>query len=285
LIIFFGHGGRLGNQLFQISFIESIRRGKELVLTTQMIDVHRFLAGLRRYVNYENYFVINFIDKLLHPLMYNLLVKTGMINGYIETDAGYREYKGLFPLIYCRGYFQSSRYFVGAQIARTQPRKKHLSAARDSIAMAEGRTPLFVHVRHGDYGVPGILGPSSPLLPPAFYHQGVQELLTLVPSPHIYFLGDDPEWCEKEFSGLSHKTISRGSMYEDLALMALCDGGVISNSTFAWWGAYLCKKRAPIIGPKYWLGWRNKEWHPQWIGYEGFRFIEVPDDGRSGRQN
>ena len=35
----------------------------------------------------------------------------------------------------------------------------------------------------------------------------------------------------------------------DLCLMSLCSGGIIANSSFSWWGAWLQGDRGKIIAP------------------------------------
>ena len=37
--------------------------------------------------------------------------------------------------------------------------------------------------------------------------------------------------------------------YYDLCLMTLCDGAIISNSSFSWWGAWLQNNSRDIISP------------------------------------
>ena len=58
-------------------------------------------------------------------------------------------------------------------------------------------------------------------------------------------------------------------MATDLAIMSLCEYGIVSNSSFSWWGAYLMKNRKEVIFPKYWYGWKQRvESHvgiqPEW---------------------
>ena len=42
----------------------------------------------------------------------------------------------------------------------------------------------------------------------------------------------------------------------DLCLMSLCTGGIIANSSFSWWGAWLQNDRGKIIAPnpEKWFG-------------------------------
>lgn len=275
MIIFLGSGGRLGNQIFQTAFIESIRKKNEIVLTTQMSEARRLFRGLRRYFNSSRYVIVKIADKVLHPFLQNFLVKTGIIAGFIEIEEETRFTRGVLPLSYCKGYFQSDKTFGRSGLSRARIRRRLLDSAEELLKKAGSRTPLFVHVRRGDHATPGIQGSYMPLLPGEYYRLCIIKLLQEVGRPHFFFVGDDPEWCEKEFADLPNKTIVRGSPYVDITLMMLCDGGVASNSSFAWSGAYLCRRSAPIYAPRYWLGWSKREWHPRSVVYEGFRFVDV----------
>ena len=60
--------------------------------------------------------------------------------------------------------------------------------------------------------------------------------------------------------------------YFDMCFMTLCDGGVMSNSTFSWWGAWLISNPdKQVIAPKMWFGpaYADKDtkdlYYPNWI--------------------
>jgi hypothetical protein len=87
---------------------------------------------------------------------------------------------------------------------------------------------------------------------------------------------DDIEWCkQQEFfqsdrfmfnesnSRYEYKTIDgTGKMQNtllpqvDLCLMTLCSGGIIANSSYSWWGAWLQNDRGKIVAPnpRKWFG-------------------------------
>ena len=276
MILYLAPGGRLGNQLFQAAFIERIRKPRERVFCTKMSEALRFARGLRGYVNTDSFLFIKAMEYLVEPLIKRFLVDTGLVSSYIETDtAQVVERRGLLPVTYLKGYFQQCDVLVpGAPLGFRLPLGR-FGAARRVLEAADGRTPIFVHVRRGDYLGYSEAYPMNPLLPAAYYHDALATVLRSVPEPHVFFLGDDPVWCAHEFPDLKHATISRGSEAEDLALMALCAGGVISNSSFAWWGAYLCGKTAPVVAPRYWLGWRSKLWSPGRIRSNFITYIDV----------
>lgn len=80
-------------------------------------------------------------------------------------------------------------------------------------------------IRRGDYKVwyKGIN-----LIPKEYYEKNW-------PKGEVLIFSDDPEWCKENFPG--HTVIKNNSVI-DLMLIRMCKAHVISNSTFAWWGAY-----------------------------------------------
>jgi len=86
---------------------------------------------------------------------------------------------------------------------------------------------------------------SKPELSLKYYYKAMSQF---DPKKVEYFLfSNDIEWCKEYFDiGLSpevakniHYVDEFDKDYEDLAAMAMCDYFIISNSNFAWWGAYL----------------------------------------------
>ena len=51
-----------------------------------------------------------------------------------------------------------------------------------------------------------------------------------------------------------HILVAEGNTsYVDLCLMSLCEGHIIANSTFSWWGAWLADSEK-VIAPSIWFG-------------------------------
>ena len=64
---------------------------------------------------------------------------------------------------------------------------------------------------------------------------------------------DDFESVMNEFDISMFKNLNNKSELEDLYSLSQCDGIIMSNSSFAWWGTWLGKKKYRVISPSIWF--------------------------------
>lgn len=213
-----GHLGRLGNQLFQIAATIGVAlRNKDTF-------------GLPPW-DYERYFS-------LHNCF------------HISLPAGpeYREPQFAYtpipyqPGLRLFGYFQSEKYFAEfADVIRsffTTPREKLLGVAG-------------IHVRRGDY----LTFPEHhPVLPNSYYWQAIERMADYGISTFLV-VSDDLSWCRQEFRNGRFEIVQPATDVEHLRLLAQCEHHIISNSSFAWWGAYLGNTPGShVLYPPIWFG-------------------------------
>lgn len=125
------------------------------------------------------------------------------------------------------------------------------------------RPMLSVHVRRGD-NVPGN-DPGTPdkhlyhpLRSLAYYNDAIDVLRDRCATVAVF--SDDPEWCRENLKAdYFHQGVTRPKEHEpeyktapiwdwvDLFLQVSADRHVCSNSTYAWWGAYLSNDPQPIV--------------------------------------
>jgi len=123
----------------------------------------------------------------------------------------------------------------------------------------------------------------STLLPDAYYLAAADKLRRRFDDPFFVIVGDDPDHAESLFGDLPRKFVSRLSIPEDLALMSLCSGGVLSNSTFVWWGAFLGEPGGIYLAPRYWSGFAWGEWSPSGMNTALVtEYLDVPSCESSG---
>ncbi len=114
-----------------------------------------------------------------------------------------------------------------------------------------------MHIRLGDYSKFKVFG-KEVLLPMEYYKKLINWFLENRKDVVFIFLSDQPDLIEKKFGWLANKIVSYNSMFVDFAIMTLCDAGILSPSSFSWWGSYLMKNRDVVFAPKYWLGFNSK---------------------------
>jgi hypothetical protein len=176
------------------------------------------------------------------------------------------------------GFFQSEKWFkhIENEIKNDFTFKDYILNPCLKMLDTFDIKPIFLHVRRNDY------------LKRSDYHYNLtldyfEKALSFFDDDiPVLIFSDDIDWCKNQtifnsdrfnFSE-TEETLPSNSFiidqgYEkgalipqfDLCLMTLCDGGIISNSSFSWWGAWLQNSRSrSIICPNKnkWAGPKNK---------------------------
>ena len=281
MIVLFNSGGRTGNQLFQISHAFSYRGEKEWLVTVGFGATRSLLDRplKRNWLNIDSRLLLQIIGTFIYPVCYHVLVRTGIASSHLESNYQCVIRRGKIPfLTIMRGYFESA--------VRRAPGKPPLFRLRKAVlakvspllgSVPEGRVPVFLHVRRSDFKGLAIA------LPDAYYMDAIRLFRERHPKSFFFIVGDDPDHAEALFRGIDAKVVSRMSAFEDLALMALCRGGILSNSTFAWWGAFFGGGDLGYFVPRFWSVWMCGEWRPPDI-FSDFMTDTLDVPGDSHRQ-
>lgn len=156
------------------------------------------------------------------------------------------------------GYFQSYRWVDCEPTLSTLQNlklKEPTLSYKKHEELAQGKKILAVHIRLGDYKSESNFG----LISPSYYEAALEEMNLLHDFDEIWAFSDEPELAKRNY--LLHCTRQvtwiandKFSAAETLQLMRLCNGFIIGNSTFGWWGAKLAHRtNAPVVAPAKWF--------------------------------
>jgi hypothetical protein len=137
---------------------------------------------------------------------------------------------------------------------------------------------VSIHIRRGDYLLPHH---SFCELDNEYYTKALVDHFLPIEDYNFLIFSNDISYAKALFEGdniyfidpVGGEKICSDSEKEDLALMSLCDHHITANSSYSWWGAYLCKNpNKKIICPTNWLksnhqsSWINGNYYPPtWI--------------------
>ncbi|MCC8425725.1 alpha-1,2-fucosyltransferase [Mucilaginibacter sp. UR6-11] len=278
--------GRLGNQLFQYAFIYA---------TAKKLDTGFYLDKSIEHFIPVKYFKLK-TDFLL-PLdssffstkgfkrslrlnkrksFYAWLQKIIFGNKNItlyNTDPPDEALQRLKNNYMYQGYFQSEKYFESSSadirkllVIKKRHVRKFKTLSRNVLST---RKTIVIHIRRGDYI------DHSWSLPLSYYKKALD--LADYENANCVFISDEPEFVEKEFSYIKKKYVSNNPEIIDLQFLINADIGILSNSSFSWWGAWLNnKEHKQFFAPKYWLGFKTLQEYPVEIGAcMNFNLIEA----------
>lgn len=163
------------------------------------------------------------------------------------------------PEVTLQGYWQSPKYFseiedvIRADFTLNHPLPEN---TKTLLAEIQSTASVAIHVRRGDYVGHAFhdidLGQS-------YYDAGLRHITSKHAIEKIYAFSDDIEWCKTNLH-FDIVTTFVGPEYagqkgeEHLMLMSACRHFIIANSTFSWWGAWLCTNSEKIVvAPRQWF--------------------------------
>lgn len=266
--------GGLGNQMFQYAFGRYLSQllNQDLFLNTNIyqqgksnrkydLDIFR-LSECRIGDVEDNHYKdlvlrsnrVNINERFFH--FDELLIK--MVKEHAATQPA----NGDFNLV-ISGFWQSLKYFQS--IVKTLKNdfefcnspQVHWKTLYDEIRRTNS---VMINVRRGDYlqkldyhGVVNI----------GYIEKSIAFMKSRVEHPVFYIFSDDMQWCRENIKEDTDFVFVDETYYDKkfqfyLQLMVRCKHFIISNSSFAWWSAWLAPYEDKIvIAPEKWF--TNKE--------------------------
>jgi hypothetical protein len=258
--------GRLGNQLFQYAFAFSLSRS----LRTQFF----IIPGNDNFV-VPKYFTLRRSERLKLTLSLVVYYFIRLFKTFPRfTQAGWDEAGDIlkkaheFPSAHWSGFFQSIAYFKNDRedvIKLFRPRSKYQQEFNSKYGqlLAGNKKIAILHIRRTDYldWGPHNLGGKNMTLPMDYYEKSI-DLAGGLEDHHTIILSDDIAFVKQYFVNRPDFAFAHNNEMVDLQLLMHANTLILSNSTFAWWGALLNKRNAQVFAPEYWLGFKVAKPYP-----------------------
>ena len=253
-----GSSGQVGNQLFQFAALinlANINNLKVLIPDPNTVEGEYFY----------DYFTV---DKIHQKVEFGISKYRELIDSnfeFIKFDKRLLNIEGDANL---NGYFQSLKY-INLDEKKIKELYKfkndYIEASRKIINDLGFDEFFFLHVRRGDY------------IEKKEYHYPLSKqyykkaFKKFKDNSKFIIFSDDLKWCKKQkiFQKDNVTYIDKEvdifskSLNPDiieLCIMSMCNGGIIANSSFSWWGAWLQDKSSLVVMPheNIWFGRKYK---------------------------
>lgn len=167
---------------------------------------------------------------------------------------------------YFDGHWMSEKYFSDIEpIIRAEFtfKTKMIDKAKFLHTQILNSNSICVQVRRGDYVTNPDVAKIHQTTSLDYFERGVTQIKSILENPVFFVFSDDSKWCEENMKWLENAHFierelegegARNSDY--LQLMTACKHFVISNSTFAWWAAWLSVSPGKLVVAP--MNWFNK---------------------------
>jgi hypothetical protein len=272
--------GGMGNQMFQYAVGRKLSLQYDVPLkldTTFLLQRVTFPALLRPDFAFRNYdldvFAIaatiataNDMKWWQRPILSGkamlfidaVLRKMPVLKGWEKSFTFDERVLKLGPNAYLAGFWQSPKYFESIRnvlledFRLVHPLPEHSQRLVQEI---DSKESLCMFIRRADIASKKFHG----AVDVEYYTRAVNHLAARKNIEKVYIFSDDIAWCKEHisvpFDTMFVDNQYAGKKWEDhMALMQHCKHFIISNSTFAWWPAWLAAYPDKIVvAPKQWF--------------------------------
>lgn len=190
-------------------------------------------------------------------LKLNIAQKIGL-NNYLERRTPRADQKAVFrhsfdtqfleqpDNTYLDGLFQSEKYFSSVSdllrlhFSFRYPAHAEVTELTERILSGPS---VAVHFRRGDVVTNPQYRSNMGVLELDYYHRAFDIIRSKLPEATLYIFSDDIEAISKEITPPGPHVFVRENpawaAHDIIRLISFCNHAIISNSTFAWWGAWL----------------------------------------------
>jgi hypothetical protein len=274
-----GNKGWLGNQMFQYAALRGVASKKKIKWLIPpndstrkhnylLLDTFQLTNCKEINIGYlKNFYPEDQINHFIEPLDRDRKNNHG---GLVFDSEVFNKISINTNL---EGFFQSEKYFSHIKNSIRQDFKfktQIMSSAKSKLTLK--KDSYFLHIRKKDFTKSRAYHYNLPL---SYYQNAINKFDK--DRPCLVF-SDDIDWCKNQdffrskkfyFSNenytipllVKNKKISSNISYpsDDLYLMSQCNGGIIANSSFSWWGAWLQdsnQENHQIVSPEdsFWRG-------------------------------
>ena len=260
------HGG-IGNQLFQIAnAINYSDKTKKKLIFKNDINLWNY-HGLERKTAWDTLFSGK-LNVIKDDTYYNSI----QFHEYKEQrDNMHDDIPYIEGNVYLRGYFQTHKYIN--DVTRNKMNdlvysnneyytiaKMLYDIIKNYFKDNDDNNYVFLHMRRTDY----VGNNTHNLLSFDYYKNALCHFNNNI---KVVLFSDDIEWCKYHVNLENCYPVDIKNHYVELILMSFYKNGIIANSTFSWWGAYLGNKDKRIIAPKQWYATTShvKKWDDMYL--------------------
>lgn len=270
--------GGMCNQMFQYAFGYAIakRYNDDLAFDVDFYENQPGHVGKRKVIGKEVFPNLSKMQFIKRPSWVKPF-ENKYINHIIRYHGGchfpflsknmvvenYHKYYSTVPfsnkkLNFYDGYWQTDKYFEDFReelCHEFSPTEEIANKVEQWKKSTGSHKCVAVHIRRGDY-LNSInqksLGEANVIGNMQYYKKAMELMIEKLESPTFCFFSDDINWCKENFASLYNRIIFAENSGSNAALLDLlsisaCEHGIMSPSTFSWWGNWLRKNTEESI--------------------------------------